>query len=307
MIKTIVIYNRHALKRKPRHSIEEVGKALLSAGIDHVMISPMKSGETIELVEAAVRDGTERVICTGGDGTVNEVVNGVVRAEKNGAARAAIGILPNGRGNDFGYAVGIPQDLQRSIAIIAAGHLKKVDVGRVYDGLCERYFMNGAGVGIDAAINYWATLSSLNGFPSYAWGLLKALSRNYVQPVMRIRIDGESFEKPVVMLAAMNGLREGGGFQLAPDFDLQDGLLNVSIIGDGLPLWRVLPIIPSFFNGTVAQQKIVHRYLARRIEVEVLDCGLIGQADGEVLGTELRSFRAEIAGDSIDLIVPEAG
>ena len=304
MTKTVVLYNRHALKRKPRHSIDAVAAALRSAGIDHTLVSPTKSGETIELIELAVLKGADRIISTGGDGTVNEVVNGIVRAQQRGAPRPRLGILPNGRGNDFGAAVGIPQDLKRSIEIIRAGATKTVDVGKVYDGLAERYFINGTGIGIDAAINYWATLSKLNGFPSYAWGLLKAIFRNYCQPRMKIRIDDLELEKPVLLLVAMNGRQEGGGFKLAPDFDLQDGLLNISLIGDGLPVGKVLPFVPAILKGRVENCPVIHRYKARKIEAEVFGRALIGQADGEVLGTQIRAFRAEIAPDTIELIVP---
>lgn len=304
MTKTVVLYNRHALKRRPRHRIDDVADALRAAGIDHTLISPTKSGETVELIELAILKGAERIISTGGDGTVNEVVNGIVRAQRRGAARPKLAILPNGRGNDFGAAVGISQDLKRSIAVIGAGAVKTVDIGKVYDGLSERYFINGTGVGIDAAINYWATLSKLNGFPSYAWGLLKAIFLNYDQPRMKIRIDGLELDKPVLLLVAMNGRQEGGGFKLAPDFDLQDGLLNISLIGDGLPVGKVLPIVPAILKGQVENCPVIHRYKARKLEAEVLGRALIGQADGEVLNTQIRTFRAEIVPDTIDLIVP---
>ncbi len=304
MTKTVVLYNRHALKRRPRHRIDDVADALRAAGIDHTLISPTKSGETVELIELAILKGAERIISTGGDGTVNEVVNGIVRAQRRGAARPKLAILPNGRGNDFGAAIGISQDLKRSIAVIGAGAVKAVDVGKVYDGLSERYFINGTGIGIDAAINYWATLSKLNGFPSYAWGLLKAIFLNYDQPRMKIRIDGLELDKQVLLLVAMNGRQEGGGFTLAPDFDLQDGLLNISLIGDGLPVGKVLPIVPAILKGQVENCPIIHRYKARKLEAEVLGRALIGQADGEVLNSQIRTFRAEVVPDTIDLIVP---
>ena len=84
MTKTVVLYNRHALKRRPRYRIDDVADALRKAGIDHTLISPTKSGETVELIELAILKGAERIISTGGDGTVNEVVNGIVRAQRRG-------------------------------------------------------------------------------------------------------------------------------------------------------------------------------------------------------------------------------
>lgn len=304
--KTMLLYNHHALKRKPRHRSEEVADALRAVGIDPVIVSPTKIGNAIELVENAVLDGFERIISTGGDGTVNEVVNGIVRAQRKGAPRPTLGILPNGRGNDFGFAVGIPQNLKRAVEIIAAGNVQRTDVGLVFDGVSERYFINGAGVGIDAAINYWATRSRLNGFASYLWGLGEAIAKNYVQPRMKIRIDDLELETQVLMLGAMNGRREGGGFDLAPDFDLQDGLLNVTLVGDGLPVAKVLPIVPKILKGRVDDcAGVLHRYRAKRISAEISGAGVIGQADGEILHTGIRSFRAEISDETVDLLVPE--
>lgn len=305
MTKTVVLYNHHAFKRKPRYRIDDVADALRAAGIDHTLVSPTKHGETVDLIEIAIMKGAERIISTGGDGTVNEVVNGIVRAQQRGLPRPKLAILPNGRGNDFGVAIGITQDLKHSIALISAGVTKTVDIGKVYDGFSERYFINGAGVGIDAAINYWATLSKLNGFPSYAWGLLKAILRNYDQPRMKIRIDDVALDMPVLLLVAMNGRQGGGGFKLAPDFDLQDGLLNISLIGDGLPVSKVLPVVPAILKGEVENCSVIRRYKARKLEAEVCGRAMIGQADGEVLSTQIRTFRAEIAADTIDLIVPE--
>lgn len=303
--KTMLLYNYHALKRKPRHRSEEVADALRAVGIDPVIVSPTKIGNAIELIENAVLDGYERIISTGGDGTVNEVVNGIVRAQRKGAPRPTLGILPNGRGNDFGFAVGIPQNLKRATAIIAAGNVLRADVGLVFDGVSERYFINGAGVGIDAAINYWATRSRLNGFASYLWGMAKAIAKNYTQPRMKIRIDDLELETQVLMLGAMNGRREGGGFDLAPDFNLQDGLMNVALIGDGLPIAKVLPIVPKILKGRVEEcAAVLHRYRAKKISAEIQGAGLIGQADGEILHTGIRSFRAEISGETVDLLVP---
>lgn len=303
-----VIYNRYALKRKPRHTPDEVSAILTRNGLTHEIAYPEKRGDAATLAANAVANGFTRIISTGGDGTINEIVNGVAMIQSLRGAeapRATIGILPNGRGNDFGFALGIPSnDLEKAAAIIAAGKKMTVDIGLIDDGYSQRYFVNGTGIGIDAAINNWATTSWLNGFPSYLWGLVKAVAINYVQPVMRIKLDEREIEKQVLLMAILNGRREGGGFDLAPDYDLQDGLFNVLIIGDGIRIPRLLPVLPSLFNGNILNEPKIERYKARKIEIEVLGDGLYGQADGEVLHPNIRHFRAEVSSQTVDFFVP---
>ena len=110
----------------------------------------------------------------------------------------------------------------------------------------ERYFLNGGGMGFDSAINFYASKSRFAGFASYGIGLVKAVFRDFRQEQALITAPGFAFNEPVLFVAFLNGKREGGGFILAPDFDIQDGLLNVCIVGRGSSLPKLLPLIPRF-------------------------------------------------------------
>ncbi len=253
--------------------------------------------------QKGVMQGYQRILAAGGDGSVNEIVNGLVKAQHKGYGSAALGIISNGRGNDFGYAMKIPRDLKKSIQLIQRDRRMKIDIGLLKYGGKQRYFCNGAGIGFDAAISAtYASKSRLTGFSSYAMGLLKAIFRDFRQEMCRIETPAESFEFPVLFLAVLNGKREGGGFVLAPDFDVQDGLLDVCVVGKGKTLPQLLPLIPRFFSGNLDHPDIL-TLKTPWIKGEVLGEGFHGQADGEVLFESGRDFYAEIAAEQIELIV----
>ena len=301
MEKSLLIFNRYADKGKHKNSYGKIMDAIKLADIPVEATISQYSGHSIELAERGVKDGFEKIIAVGGDGSVNEVANGIIRAQQKGYGNAALGIIPNGRGNDFGYAVKIPQDLNGSIQILKNDRRLTIDVGKVQWGENERYFLNGGGMGFDSAINFYASKSRFAGFASYGIGLVKAVFRDFRQEQALITAPGFAFNEPVLFVAFLNGKREGGGFILAPDFDIQDGLLNVCIVGRGSSLPKLLPLIPRFLSGELDHPEIV-TVKTPRLEVNIKGQGFIGQVDGECIFTEETNLVAEIAAEKIELI-----
>ena len=301
MAQTILIFNRFAHKGKLRHSLEEVQRCLQQAEIDTDTVFTKFPGHAIELVEEKVQEGYKRIIVVGGDGTVNEAINGLVKAQQKGFGSACLGVIPNGRGNDFGFSVKIPSDLQSAVDVIKADRRIKIDIGSAGDGTFERFFCNGSGFGVDAAINYHAAVSKLNGFPSYLWGLLKAIFLDIRQPMAKITWDEGEFEMPILLLAAMNGMREGGGFKLAPNFRIDDGKLDVCIVGNNQPISRLLPLIPRLINGKLDHPQII-TFKTSQLQATIEGKGLFGQVDGETIFSSGTKFIVSVCPWKIDLI-----
>ncbi len=301
MDKTLVIYNRYACKGKFKYSIQDVEKGLKAEEIIADMVLTEYPEHAIDLVEKSVKEGYRQVIIVGGDGTINEAVNGLIQAQKKGYGKATLGVIQNGRGNDFAFGMKIPNELKEAISLIKKAQPIPMDVGYVKTNEKSRYFCNGAGIGFDSAINYRATMSHLTGFPSYFFGLLGSLIKDFKQYDAKISwADGET-EMMILLLTTMNGTREGGGFLLAPDYDFQDGNLNAVLIGNGKPLHQLLPLIPRFFTGNLDHPDIL-RIKTPWLKAEFSTTGLYGQADGEIICSAGTEFYAEICPEKIDII-----
>ena len=301
MDKSLLVYNRLASKGKLKYSLNEVEQALKNENILIDSVQTEHGGHGIELVENAVKEGYTRLIVVGGDGTVNESVNGMIRAQKKGYGKTALGIIQNGRGNDFAYSAKIPGDLTSAIGMIKRDHRIPLDVGYVKADGGERYFCNSTGLGFDAAINSYASRSKFTGFASYGYGLFKALFTDFKKVPAKISWDGGELNMKVLIMVAMNGKREGGGFILAPDFDLQDGKLDICIVGGEKQILKLLPLIPRFIKGNIDHPDIIS-FKTNWVKAEFEGTGSHGQADGEILCTDGNDFYAEICPEKIDLI-----
>lgn len=301
MDKSLLVYNRLASKGKLKYSLNEVEQALKNENILTDSVQTERGEHGIELVENAVKEGYTRLIVVGGDGTVNESINGMVRAQKKGYGKTALGIIQNGRGNDFAYSAKIPWNLASAIEIIKRDHRIPLDIGYVKVDGKERYFCNGAGLGFDSAINFYASRSKFTGFASYIDGLRKALFIDFKKYPAKISWDSGELNMKVLIMVAMNGKREGGGFILAPDFDLQDGKLNICIVGGKKSMLKLLPLIPRFLNGNIDHPDII-RFKTNWIKAKFEGTGSHGQADGEILCRDGNDFYAEICPEKIDLI-----
>ena len=305
-MKNVLIFNPYAGKGAVRSSAEKILEMLRKAGLDAELRETHAPMQAAEYAEAAAKEGAERVLITGGDGSINEAVNGLVSAQKQGFSGTALGIIPNGRGNDFCACVGIPQKLEQSVEILSRDHRMRCDVGAAGDGTFERYFINGSGFGIESAINYYASLSKLKGKISYIYGIVKSIFNDLCIQDAHLTIDGKEMDYPFVMFAAMNGRQEGGGFRLAPKFKLNDGLLDICMVGGNLPPARLLLTIPHLSSGKLDYPGILSMQAASvRVHLEPAKKGLFSQVDGETIIRNGYDFYSKISPWKIDIITPE--
>jgi len=243
-------------------------------------------GEATALVAAALRDGADCVAVAGGDGTVNEAVNGYV-----GTARAdqALAVIPVGTGNDFAKMLGVGGDWRLACERIAAGRRRRVDLGR-----CNgRIFANGIGAGFDAQVALEANgIRWLRGNAVYGVALARTLLLRYATPHARIVHDAGVLEGRITMMAAANGTTYGGAFRMAPDADIADGLLDL-VVADSLSRIGILGLVPHVMRGTHVGRAGVTVLRTKRVVVET-DEPLVVHADGEIIDRAARRLEVDV-------------
>ncbi len=254
------------------------------------------TNEPLEATDAArmgLEAGFEYLVAVGGDGTVNEVVNGIV------GSKATLGVIPAGTGNDFVRMVGIPSDPFRAIDVLVRGRPRRIDLGRVAD---DRYFVNGLGIGIDAQVaRDVLEMKRLRGALAYLAAAVKEVFRFQPFPVT-LTIDGTAEERTYLSLGFANGKFCGGGFKLAPRALLTDGMIDVAGIEDFPKLVRLLRL-PQARAGAHLGLRQVHYRQVREVTASS-DADLVAHMDGEAHKLRKPSFRVEAVPDALTLLSP---
>lgn len=263
-----------------------------------------RQGHATEIArEAAPR--CERVVVLGGDGTLNEVVNGLVADDRPVNADALLGIIRYGTGGDFARGLGIPAKLEGAVDRLASGSPREVDVGKVTfrrheGGEGVRYFINEGEIGMGAAASDRVNRSSkrLGGRLSFLRAtLITALS--YRPHLVALSLDGAPAQRMLltnVWLA--NGQYSGGGIRMAPRARLDDGLLDVVCIGKLSRLQTVI-FLPKLRSGAFIDLPQVTYLTARRIEAES-EVPVLIEVEGEAIGSLPATF--ELIGERLKVI-----
>jgi len=242
-------------------------------------------GHARELAKAASEKGYELVVSVGGDGTINEVVNGLYDA--GNIAEVTLGIIGTGTGHDYIRTLGIPWAYQEACKCLINPREFAADLGVVEylsgGQMVKRLFVNFAGLGFDAEIVKTTTqkYKTLSSTASYLTGLFAALLF-YKNKKVSLTLDGEVTERKVCTVLVSNGKYGGGGMLAAPEADLTDGLLDVMIIGD-ISKPDLLWSLPRVYKGTHLTHPKVSLKKAREIEIQSTEAVSL-QADGELLG-----------------------
>ena len=216
-----------------QRDLPELERLLKQNDIQYSVMLTQAPRHAIDLAKQAALDGYEAVIAVGGDGTANEVLNGLMQAKEQSSQTYTMGIIGVGRGNDFGFGVNIPAGIQAGVNLLAENKQQLIDVGYVTGGDYPqgRYFGNGIGIGFDAVVGFEAVkLTWLSGFPSYIVAVLKTVFLYYHAPLVKLEYKDKALELPTLMVSIMNGRRMGGGFMMAPRAKIDDGLLSICVV-----------------------------------------------------------------------------
>ncbi len=249
-------------------------------------------GHAIELAKAAAGNGYRYVVAVGGDGTVHEVANGILSS--GGAKETTLGVVSTGTGGDFARSLGIPRKYEPACSTLIAHRQSQVDVGEVEymrNGRKEkRYFINGAGIGFDAAVveNIERSIKHFHGTIPYVLGLLRTLVC-YHNKSATITTGSKQEKTNIVTMVVANGAYFGGGMKVAPSADLHDGKFDIMTVHD-LSKLGLLHAFPRIYKGTHVTHPKVNMNQVIEISVETSERAAV-QADGEYLGEGPASFR----------------
>ena len=272
------------------------------------------AGDGTEIADRAARSGRRFIIACGGDGTINEVANGILRS----GVDAELGVLPSGTGGDFRRTLGIPLAVREAAASLRTGETRNIDAGRVTftgnDGnIAERYFLNVSSFGLAASVIKrvksakvfdWLPVDALRGKANFAVSTLQeVLDLNPVS--IRIRIDdGDEKTLQTINFCVANSRYFGGGMLIAPDAKINDGKFDVVNIGD-ISTAKILARGYTLYRGTHNELAEVNSKLASKIEVSAADPSteILLETDGELPGMLPATY--EIVPNALRVRIPK--
>ena len=286
-----VIVNPVAGAYSTRRRWPRISKLLRHVGLSFDYEYTEGVGHAIELARAAASDGYRYLVAVGGDGTVNEVANGIL--DSTGLSCPTLGVVSTETGSDFVRSVGIPRDYISACSCLTSSRRSLIDVGVVkYQSKgqsLQRFFVNAAGVGFDAAV-----VEATERLPKYFGGTipyLAGLARilfGYKNKAVILGVGSGVEAKRILSVIVANGGYFGGGMHVAPEARLDDSLLDVVIIGD-VGKFELLKALPMIYKGTHITHPKVTMEKAAHITIESSEPILV-HADGELLGEGPASF-----------------
>ena len=249
-----------------------------------------RSGHAERFAGEAVMKGASTIVCVGGDGTLNEVVNGLMSVDERRRSGTAIGFIPNGTGCDFAKSVPISRDPEEAIQRIRQRGLRTIDLGRLFFSNHEgrravRYFHNVASFGLGGEVDERVNRSGKRFGPFFSFIRATLISiLVYGKKRVHLKVD-DTFEGEVSVwnVAVANGQYHGGGMWVAPVAAIDDGMLDVTVLGD-LSLAGVFRNLPNLYNGKILQVPKVFGLKGKRISASSNQRVLL-DVDGEQPGT----------------------
>lgn len=254
-----------------------IGEGKKRGGLDLVLSE--QPGQAVPLARQAAAEGYDVVVAAGGDGTVHEVVNGLL---ENGKTTSKLGIIPIGTGNDFAYALGISLDIPQAVEAIYRNRVRKIDLAQVVDDRgIRRLFSNNFGIGFDANVVIRVkSITKLHGFPKYFWAVLKTLAVDFRPYRVNMRFDEAELVQDVLFVAFGIGSRHGGGFMLTPGARNDDNRIDTCTVRSMSRL-KALRFLNSAVQGTHVNNPLVTMRQTKKIEITCAD-PLPIHIDGEV-------------------------
>jgi len=285
-----IIVNPVAGSGKPLRKLDELRHYLNLANLDYDVEFTHEPLEAVNLAQKDVHDGYDVVAAFGGDGTINEVVNGLIGSD------VTLGVIPCGSGNDFARSLNISKNIKAAVDVLKKGKTKFIDLGK----LNGRYFANGLGIGFDAFVNYQSTLmTNIKGQARYISSIVKSLFQ-YESVDMEIKYNGTTHLGKTFLIAIGNGFSIGGGFRLTPDALLTDGCFDVCRVDD-VGLSTILRHFPKLLNGHIGKVKQVQ--LGRSPELKVSsEKPLPVHIDGEIYSMGAHEINVQLIPQTLQVI-----
>jgi YegS/Rv2252/BmrU family lipid kinase len=284
----LVIVNPNAGNGKGRKDWMKISSILKRSGINYKELFTERKGHAIELSKEGIEAGYRKFLCVGGDGTLNEIVNGVFDHDLCSTKDVTLGLVPVGTGNDWGRMFGIPLDYEGAIKIIKEAKLMLHDIGVVsyYNGneKGKRYFINIAGLGFESVVVKRTNAQKdkgRSGKAIYFYNLLMSLL-SYKNTNAEIIIDGTKIYAKIFSINVGNGRYCGGGMRQTPNAIPDDGILDVTVIKE-MGRLEIIMNLNLLYNGTILDHPKIDGYTCKNVKISS-EMKLFAEADGEYLG-----------------------
>lgn len=288
---TLVVVNPASAGGRTLHHWPDSASLLRALGVDFEVYFTSAPDDATSAVRRALQNGATRIVTVGGDGTLNEVVNGFFADDGTPlGSSATLGIVPSGTGGDFRRSASIPAAPDSAMRVLATVTPRRVDAGRIdfADG-STRYFINIADCGIGGEVVARVNRrqykgGGMRGSAIFLRESIAALMSFGGRPV-RITVDGDQvIERTVQSVVVANGQYFGGGMRVAPGAEIDDGRFDLVII-DALGRFRSIASMPSLYRGTHIRRREVEVRRAARVVIEALGAPLLFDVEGEQVGT----------------------
>jgi diacylglycerol kinase (ATP) len=290
-----VIINPAAGRGAARRAESVVARAFRAQGWAVDIVRTEGPGHGQELAAQAVSQGAKHIVAVGGDGTVHEVANGLLRTDTD----AALGVVPVGSGNDFAKILGVyGYDPIRAVARLVTARSRRFDAGRVLG----EWFINSVGFGFGPAVVQTRNrMPHLRGFLSYLVPIVRTFFK-FEPPVFDIAAPGFRERGYMMMVEACNGTTAGGSYRFAPDADPTDGKMDVCVIRR-VSLPRFLLAIPRVLRGTHTSMREVAMIKTAKLVVRAPEQPLVVHVDGELREPGTNECTVELERGRLNVLV----
>jgi YegS/Rv2252/BmrU family lipid kinase len=283
-----IIVNPNAGNGKGKKDWDRISGLLEKNGVSFETKFTERKGHAIEFARGSTGAGFRKIVSVGGDGTLNEVVNGIFTQDNCSPKEVSIGMIPVGTGNDWGRMFGIPMVYEGAVKVLKENKTMLHDIGLIsfYNRNIQdkRYFINIAGLGFEALVVRKTNRQKDKGRSNraiYFYNLLSSLF-SYKKVISEITIDGKSSQCNVFSVNVGNGRYCGGGMRQTPDAMPDDGLLDITVIRD-MSRIEVIKSLKLLYDGTILSHPLVDGYRCNNLKV-TSNSVMFAEADGESLG-----------------------
>lgn len=295
-----VILNPYAGRWLARQRWSEAEAALKAAELNYDLAETDGPGHGITLASDAVRQGYNPIISAGGDGSISEVINGILQASQPGTT-PAFGVIPLGTANDLVDNLNLPKDLNAAAKVIASGNIKFMDICEVNG----RYFDNNAAIGLEPYITLiQQRIQRLKGTLRYVVAALLGIKDN-PQWTMQLTWEGGTYQGPVTLVTVGNSPRTGGVFYMTPHANPFDGKLTFvhAFMPTRSAILRLLPRTMKPLEGSYIEHPAVHEISTTWLRVHS-EQPTPAHADGEIFSTAIRDLEYRVIPERLPILLP---
>ena len=293
-----IIVNPFAGRWKARAALPAIEHACQAISLPYELAITEGKGHATTLAHEAALAGRFPIIVAGGDGTINEVVNGLIKATPDGPA-GPLGIIPLGSADDLAYALGLETGVEAACQVVLAGHTRLIDVGQVNG----RLFCNNSSVGLEPQVTLMQErIRGIKGAPRYILAAFRSIF-GHSPWHMQLEWDEGEYDGPITLVSVGNTRRAGGAFHMTPGAEIDDGYLDFCFAGH-LTRARLLRLLPTTFSGAHVQQPDVEYTRATRLRITSEPPTPL-QCDGEVFDLAAEQIEYAILPRRLEVLVPD--